>query len=121
MPGDVSNRVLGFLAPTWIRPHQSFEVSLRHFIHIQQKRLSQRDLVQCFIFVATWLSFSAAHHKLTRRNHHELHADAIGCLNRYAKMIGPCFLMHFGLCSVERGDGERRLKQSGGKCVLYVI
>ena len=60
---------------------------------------------------SAWFSFfwRTSHRELARRDQAELHADAVRILDRHTEVLGPGFLMSFGLRSVEGGDGGRRL------------
>ena len=93
-----------------IHAHHFFVFGLRDFIDAQIDRLCQDHHV-------TWgdtlesrcnLLRRAPHQELARRDEAELHADAVGVLDRHAEVLGPRCLMVLGLLGIERRNGGRR-------------
>ena len=85
-------------------PHHPLVLLLRHLVHAQVKRLGdphpvlwplarQMLLVPLVIIRSLQLLFDQflgrAHHELTRRDEHQLHADGVGHLDRHAEVLGP--------------------------------
>jgi hypothetical protein len=63
----------------WIGSHDPPVLCLGHWIDAQGERLRYLHLVPwSFVLLAPLLLLGRAHHELTRRDAHELHADAVG-------------------------------------------
>ena len=60
-----------------------------------------------FAVATTRLGIRTPHRELTRWDQVELQPNGVRNLNRCAEVIGPCFLMGFGLITIKRSNGQR--------------